>query len=370
MVFVNRLECGGALLPDTEQNVFEVCGILESYGIVLDAYWKNLLYISEKEFLVVFPFFKYFNGKFTPAKLVSHLTHKRINYEFAEYCAKTMLWHGGGGLDAYLESPEFLERAESAIQAKFKGNFAMKILHRSFREFLLEWVRQACLYSVLGQFWRVMSPLFLNLAEAYKQGKIETITDVVDYIRNGLVEAAAIPIIYSVNIGGQTFDIIPESVGLTFLADAGVPYVEAIFLRSLPFMGTVSYNAQIQKISPAPEDFSYGALFADPLMTGAAGIPPTLLMQDMDTHLPADLRKQYLSGLRGEEDLRVQICIGFQKSMCCVTTAAIQGLAPYPLSTLVVEERRANRVYLEGWLERLKGSCVDSFLASRFECQY
>lgn len=370
MVFVNRLECGGALLPDTEQNVFEVCGVLDSYGAVLDAYWRNLLYISEKEFLVIFPFFKYFNGKVTPTKLLRHLAHKRINYEFAEYCAKTMLWHGGGGLDAYLESAEFLERADLAIQARCEGNIGLKLLNRSFQEFLLEWVRQACLYSVLGQFWRVMSPLFLTLVERRKKGEIETISDIVDHVRNGLVEAAAIPLTFSVVIGGKAFDIIPESVGLTFLADAGIPYVETIFLRSMPFMGTVSYNAQIGKISAAPEDFAYGALFADPLMTGAAGIPPTLLMQDMDTHLPADLRKQYLSGLRGDEDLRVQICVGFQKSMCCVTTAAIQGLAPYPLSTAVVEERRANRIYLEGWLERLKGSCVDGFLASRFECLY
>jgi hypothetical protein len=41
----------------------EVVGILHSYGIVLDAYSRNLNYIAEHQFLVFFPFFKYFNGE-------------------------------------------------------------------------------------------------------------------------------------------------------------------------------------------------------------------------------------------------------------------------------------------------------------------
>jgi hypothetical protein len=43
--------------------VIEVVGILKSYGIVLDAYYKNLIYIAEHQFLVLFPFFKYFDGE-------------------------------------------------------------------------------------------------------------------------------------------------------------------------------------------------------------------------------------------------------------------------------------------------------------------
>jgi len=35
---------------------------------------------------------------------------------------KAMFWHGGSGLDTYLDSPEFKQRAKQAIQAKFKGN--------------------------------------------------------------------------------------------------------------------------------------------------------------------------------------------------------------------------------------------------------
>lgn len=50
--YVKRLEAGGALLPDTPGNVMEVVGILKSYGVVLDAYSKNLIYIAENQFLV------------------------------------------------------------------------------------------------------------------------------------------------------------------------------------------------------------------------------------------------------------------------------------------------------------------------------
>ncbi len=72
----------------------EVVGILKSYGVVLGAYWRNLIYISENQFLVLFPFFKYFNGELTFNKLLRHWWHDRINFEFAEYCMKAMMWHG------------------------------------------------------------------------------------------------------------------------------------------------------------------------------------------------------------------------------------------------------------------------------------
>jgi CO2 hydration protein (ChpXY) len=50
--YIDRLKAGGALLPDTSENVTEVVGILKSYGVVLDAYYRNLLYIAEHQFLV------------------------------------------------------------------------------------------------------------------------------------------------------------------------------------------------------------------------------------------------------------------------------------------------------------------------------
>jgi CO2 hydration protein (ChpXY) len=97
-------------------------------------------------------------------------------------------------------------------------------------------------------------------------------------------------------------------------------------------------------------------LYADPLPIGGAGIPPTLLMQDMRHYLPEYLHEIYRRSLRGEDDLRVQICMSFQKSMFCVTTATILGLMPYPLDTKDPNEEKGNRVYLEKWMSRLETS--------------
>ncbi|NJR66866.1 MAG: CO2 hydration protein, partial [Leptolyngbyaceae cyanobacterium CRU_2_3] len=272
-----KLEAGEALLPDSPANVVEVVGVLKSYGMVLDAYQRNLTYIADHQFLVLFPFFKYFNGEVTLSKLLKHWWHDRINYEFSEYCMKAMFWHGAAGLDAYLDSPEFSQRARAAIAAKTQGVWLIQGLDRLFTGFLPEQVRVLCYYSVLGQFWNVMSRMFLELSDRYDRGEIQSIAQVVQHVQDGLVAAAANPITYAVEIKGQTYEIIPASTGLTFLKDAAVPYVEAVFFRSFPFFGTVSYNAQAGQISPNQADFNYGALFADPLPIGGAGIPPTLL---------------------------------------------------------------------------------------------
>jgi len=61
--YIQRLQTGETLLKDTPDNVLEVVGILKSYGVVLDAYSKNLIYIAEHQFLIFFPFFKYFNAE-------------------------------------------------------------------------------------------------------------------------------------------------------------------------------------------------------------------------------------------------------------------------------------------------------------------
>lgn len=350
--YIERLKAGGALLPDSPENVMEVVGILKSYGIVLDAYSRNLNYIADNQFLVFFPFLKYFNGEISLKKLLRHWWHDRINFEYAEYCMKVMLWHGGGGLDAYLDSPEFTKRSQQAIEAKFKGNPLIQGVAWLFPEFLMEQVRQLSYYSGLGQFWRVMSDMFLDLSDRYDKGKITSISDVVEHVRAGLVAAADKPITYAANIRGKAYEIIPKSTGLTFLPDVAVPYVEAIFFRGTPFRGTVSYNAQAYQISPDQSRFNYGALYADPLPIGGAGIPPTLLMQDMRHYLPDYMHEIYKRSRRGEDDLRVQICISFQKSMFCVTTATIFGLAPYPLDTTDPEQQNKNRVYLENWMDR------------------
>ncbi|MBW4443951.1 MAG: CO2 hydration protein [Plectolyngbya sp. WJT66-NPBG17] len=358
---IDRIESGGALLPESAINLLEVVGVLKSYGIVLDAYSRNLKFIAENQFLVLFPFFKYFDGDVSTKKLLKHWWHDRINYEFSEYCMKAMMWHGGGGLDTYLDSSEFVELAQQAIQAKIKSNFFIRNLSQIFPNFLLEQVRMSCYYSALGQFWTVMSDMFLKLSDRYDQGEIKTIQDVVDHVKAGLVDNAALPITYAVKIGDRSYDIIPESAGLQFLMDTAVPYVEAVFFKSFPFMGTVSYNAQARQIPLDQERFSYGALYADPLPVGGGGIPPTLLMQDMTHYLPDYLHDFYRRSLRGETDVRVKICISFQKSMFCVMTAAILGLAPCAIDTNDPKEQAENRKYLEGWMDKLLESRLISF---------
>lgn len=350
--YINILESGGNLLEHSPDNVLEVVGILYSYGVVLDAYSKNLIYIAQNQFLVPFAFFKYFDGDISFQKLLRHWWHDRINYEYAEYVMRVMLWHGGGAMDEYLDSPEFARAAQKAIAAKFKGNWFMLALHKLFPEFLPEQVRQMVYYSALGQFWRVMSDIFISLSDRYDRGEIKSIPEVVEHILAGLVADAARPISYRVTIKGSEYDIIPKTAEKTFLPDVAVPYVDTIFFRGTPFLGTVSYNAQAQQIPQNQAEFGYGALYADPLPVGGSGIPPTLLMQDMRHYLPAYLQEFYRRSLRGEDDLRVKICQSFQKSMFCVTTAGIKGLAPYPLDTEDPQQQQVNRVYLEGWMDR------------------
>ena len=354
--FVERLQTGETLLKDNPENVLEVVGILKSYGIVLDAYSKNLIYIAEHQFLVFFPFFKYFNGDISLAKLLRHLWHDRINFEYAEYCLKAMMWHGGGGLDAYLDTTEFEDRAKAVIAAKFKYNPLILGINQLFPEFLIEQLRVSAYYTGLGQFWRVMADMFLSLSDRYDNGQIKSIPQVVEHIKLALVADAMTPITYSVKIGDKVYDLIPKSVGLTFLADTAVPYVEAVFFRGTPFLGTVSLNAQAYQVPPDQSRFQYGALYADPLPIGGAGIPPTLLMQDMRHYLPEYLHSIYRRSLRSEDDLRVQICMSFQKSMFCVTSAAILGLLPYPLDTQDLSEQKNNQIYLEKWMSRLENS--------------
>ncbi|BAY32129.1 CO2 hydration [Nostoc carneum NIES-2107] len=354
--FIKRLQTGEALLTDSPQNVLEVVGILKSYGVVLDAYSNNLIYIAEHQFLVFFPFFKYFNGEFSWQKLFRHWWHDRINFEYAEYCMKSMMWHGGGGLDTYLDTKEFQAAAEAVIAAKFKSNPLVMAMHQLFPDFLIEQLRVSAYYSGLGQFWRVMADIFLTLSDLYDQGKIKTIPQVVEHIKAGLVADASKPITYAVKIDNKVYELLPKKLGLTFLADTAIPYVEAVFFRGTPFSGTVTYNAQAYQIPPDQARFQYGALYADPLPIGSAGIPPTLLMQDMRHYLPEYLHEVYRRSRRGEDDLLVQICITFQKSMFCVTTATILGLMPYPLDSEDPSEQQANQVYLEKWMERFKTS--------------
>lgn len=367
--YIQRLLSGDALLPDTPENLVEVVGVLHSYGVVLDAYSNNLIYFANHQFLVFFPFFKYFNGEFSLNKLLRHWQHDRINYEYAEYCMKSMLWHGGGGLDDYVDSDEFRERAKVVINAKFKNNPLVLSLNQLFPDFLTEQLRVCSYYSGLGQFWRVMSDAFMSLSDLYNKGKITSIPDVVNHVKAGLVANAGNPITYSVEIRDKVYDLIPKEAGLTFLMDTAVPYVEAIFFRGTPFHGTVSYNAQAYQIPPDQGRFQYGALYADPLPIGGAGIPPTLLMHDMRHYLPEYLHEVYRQTRRGEDDLLVQICKSFQKSMYCVTTAAIMGLMPHSPNTTEPSEQKANRDYLKYWMNRFTTSRLQDVNEQPMTCE-
>ncbi len=348
-----RLLAGETLLSDTPDHVLEVVGVLESYGEVLDAYSINLIYQAEQQFLNPFPIFKYLDGDQNPAKIWRHLNHDRINFEYAEYCQKAMFWHATGGMDAYLDSPEFAENCRRIIAAKSSRDPLLALLNPLSPGFLPELIRSAATTHALGQFWRVMSDLFLDLAAAERDGRVRTIPQVVDFIKDGLVAAAANPISYGVEIHSQHFWVLPPEAGLTFLVDVAVPYVEAVFLRGMPFLGTVSFNAQAQQISPDQAQFTYGALYADALPSMGSGIPPSLLMQDMYRHLPEKLHQWYLERTRGEGDVRVKICMSFQRSMFCVTNAAINGTMPHPLSSTDPEEQAANAAYAEAWAARL-----------------
>ncbi|MCX5944319.1 MAG: CO2 hydration protein [Cyanobacteria bacterium] len=354
-----RLMAGETLLAETGDHLLEVVGVLDSYGVVLDAYSRNLIYQAEHQFLNPFPVFKFLDGDLSLAKIWRHLNHDRINFEYAEYCMKTMLWHGTGGLDAYLDSQPFDALCASIIQAKRRRDLLLTLLDPLFRQFLPELIRTAATTHALGQFWRVMSDLFVDLASAHRHGRVGTIAQVVDFLKDGLVAAAAQPITYGVMIGEQHFWVLPPEAGLSFLADVAVPYVEAVFLRGMPFLGTVSFNAQAQQISPDQGQFAYGALFADPLPTMGAGIPPSLLMQDMDRHLPPALRHWYQQRSRGEGDVRVKICASFQKAMFCVTNAAIKGTFPQPLASRDPLALAANQAYASAWASRLAAARTD-----------
>jgi CO2 hydration protein len=356
------LLAGHTLLSNTAEHLIEVVDVLDSYGQVLDAYSKNLIFQAEQQFLLPFPLFKYLDGDKSVAKIWRHLNHDRINFEYAEYCMKAMLWHGTGGLDAYLDSEPFAANCRAIIARKTRRDPLLALLHPVFRGFLIELIRTAATTSALGQFWRVMSDLFLDLAAAEAAGRVGSIEAVVEFIKDGLVAAAAQPITYAVEIEGERMWVLPPEARLTFLADVAVPYVEAVFLRGLPFLGTVSFNAQAQQISPDQGQFAYGALYADPLPSMGAGIPPSLLMQDMYRHLPERLHQLYRQRGRGEGDVRVKICMSFQKSMFCVTNAAIRGTFPSPLSSQDPAEQAANSAYAAAWASRLavaRTDCLD-----------
>jgi CO2 hydration protein len=393
---IHRLEAGGAMLPDTSENLMQIIGLYKAYAVPMDFYWRDLLYIAEQVFLDPAPFFKYFipdsyldlpnhyagdtadlriwrgpadahpelrafidkgELKYKLPRLFHHLWHDRVNMEFAEECMRAMLWHRdmGGLLDGYLDSEEYRQNADIAIKAYFQGNPIMQGLYALFPDMFMEQCRQMTMYSVLGLFWEIMAPVFFEMSDLYDEGKLTSVPEAMNFLVNGIFAISGRPIYHRVQIRGQWFDIVPKSKGFTWLYEAAFPYVEAVFYRTSPFRGTKSYNAQAGQVPDDQRDFHYGVLYADKFPVGTAGIPPTLLHQDMYHFLPPYLLEYYKQHCRGEDDMLIQLAISFQRSMYCVTSAVIQaGRAAfyYPLDDTNPEHLMANRMYFEGQINR------------------
>ncbi|NES67290.1 MAG: CO2 hydration protein [Okeania sp. SIO2D1] len=394
---IHRLEAGGAMLPDTPENLMQIIGIYKAYAVPMDFYWRDLLYIAERVFLNPLPFFKYFlpkeylelhnhyagddadlrvwRGEATAhpellafiekgesgkkSKLLHHLWHDRINMEFAEACMRAMFWHRemGGKFDPYLDTPEYKAAAHKAIKAYFQGNPVMLGLYKLFPEMFIEQVRQLSYYSNLGLFWEVMAAVFFEMFDLYNEGKLTSVPEAMNFLVNGIFAVANRPIYHHVYIRGELHEIIPKSCGFTWLFEAALPYVEAVFYRTAFFRGTKSYNAQAKQVPENQKDFHYGILYADVFPVGNAGIPPTLLMQDMLHFLPSFLVDYYKQYCRGEDDMLIQLGITFQRSMYCVTSAVIQALRQatlHPLDDPDLEHLKANRAFFEAQLDRFK----------------
>ena len=395
---IHRLEAGGSMLPDTPENLKQIIGIYKAYAVPMDFYWRDLLYIAERVFLNPLPAFKYFisdkyldrnnayagddadlriwrgggdahpelrefiakgEGKTKRSRLFNHLMHNRVNMEFAEACMQAMFWHEdiNPRFNAYLDSEEYRENSDRAIRAYFKKNPVMMGLYKLFPDMFHEQVRRLSYYSNLGLFWEVMAPVFFEMSDLYDEGKLTSVPEAMDFLVNGIFAVAGRPIYHHVYIDGECYEIIPKAQGFTWLYEAALPYVEAVFYRTSPFRGTKSYNAQAGQVPDKQEDFHYGILYADVFPVGSAGIPPTLLMQDMLHFLPDYLVETYKQHGRGEDDILIQLGITFQRSMYNVTSAVIQALRcalKYPLDDPNPEHLKENRAFFEMQLDRFK----------------
>jgi CO2 hydration protein len=231
----------------------------------------------------------------------------------------------------------------------------MLALYKLFPEMFLEQVRMMSYYSNLGLFWEVMAPVFFEMSDIYDEGGFKGVPDAMNFLVNGIFAIAGRPIYHHVYIGDECFEIIPKSKGFTWLYEAALPYVEAVFYRTSPFRGTKSYNAQAKQVPQDQKDFHYGILYADVFPVGTAGIPPTLLMDDMYHFLPDYLVKYYQEHCRGEDDVLIQLGITFQRSMYNVTSAVIQALRTallYPLDDPNPRHLEKNRHFFESQIDR------------------
>ena len=173
---VHRLEAGGTMLPGTPENLMQIIGLYKAYAVPMDFYWRDLLYIAEQVFLNPLPWSKYlisdeyldrenkYSGdnadlriwrgcgdahpelrefmaqgelKKDLPNILHHLWHDRINMEFAEECMRSMLWHRDmykpwNQFDGFLDTDEYKQNCDRAINAYFKGNPVMLGLYKLF----------------------------------------------------------------------------------------------------------------------------------------------------------------------------------------------------------------------------------------------
>lgn len=85
---IRRLLSDQPLLEDTPDHLLQIVNVLDSYGIVLDAYSRNLVNQGETQLLNPFPVMRFFHEGFSFQRLWQHLCGNRINFEYAEYCQK------------------------------------------------------------------------------------------------------------------------------------------------------------------------------------------------------------------------------------------------------------------------------------------
>jgi CO2 hydration protein len=394
---VHRFEAGGAMIEDTPLNLMKIIGMYKAYSIPMDFYWRDLLYLGERVFINPLPFFKYlptaeyferhnhyagddadirlwrgyptahqelldFMQKGETKKMpriLHHLWHDRINQEFSEDLARAMMWHRmSGNLENFLDSEEYITNANRAIEAYLTHHVAYRpllLLHKAFPQMFLEQARMATYMSILGLFWEIMAPVFFEMSDRYDEGSFTTVKDAMDFLVKGIFMIAGRPIYHHVYIGDKCYEIIPKSKGFMWLWEAAWPYVEAVFYRTAPFRGTKSYNAQAQQVPDNQVDFHYGILFADKFPVGTAGIPPTLLHQDMYHFLPKYLQDHFAQNCRGKDDILVQLGISFQRSMYNVTSAVIQATRAallFPLDDPNPRHLMMNRQFYEAQLDR------------------
>ncbi len=93
-----------------------------------------------------------------------------------------------------------------------------------------------------------MAPVFFEMSDLYDEGKIKSVPDAMNFLVNGIFAIAGRPIYHHVYIRGEMYEIIPKSCGFTWLYEAALPYVEAVFYRTAPL-------EELNPTTPKPSKF-------------------------------------------------------------------------------------------------------------------